>query len=313
MAITLIQLQYFEALASHQHFGRAAKSCGVSQPTLSAQIQKLEEELQGDLVDRRSQPIRLTQLGEQVLVHARKTLQSAQSLVEVSQHFQKPLEGSLRLGVIPTVAPYLVPRFAPELLKRFPKLSLQIEEATTDQLIEKLDADQLDAAILAVPIAEVHFVAEHLYREPLLAYVPEGHAKSKDLFLTASELKSEQILLLPEGHCFRDQVLQLCGSDRMNERIQLLVGQFETLVRLADEGLGMTLLPQLAISELSTVRQKRVRPIAEPRPVRQIALLALPGHRRLGMVEALARIIRASVPEVMRSEGVEDRILSARS
>ena len=313
MAITLIQLQYFDALASHQHFGRAAKSCGVSQPTLSAQIQKLEEELQGDLVDRRSQPIRLTQLGEQVLVHARKTLQSAQSLVEVSQHFHKPLEGSLRLGVIPTVAPYLVPRFAPELLKRFPRLSLQIEEATTDQLIEKLDADQLDAAILAVPIAVVHFVAEPLYREPLLAYVPEGHAKSKDLFLTASELKSEQILLLPEGHCFRDQVLQLCGSDRMNDRIQLLVGQFETLVRLADEGLGMTLLPQLAISELSTVRQKRIKPIAEPRPVRQIALLALPGHRRLGMVEALARIIRASVPEVMRSEGMEDRILSARS
>jgi LysR family hydrogen peroxide-inducible transcriptional activator len=297
MAITLIQLQYFEALAECQHFGRAAKSCGVSQPTLSAQIQKLEEELHGDLVDRRSQPIRLTQLGEQVLLHARKTIQSAQSLVEVSQHFRKPLEGQLRLGVIPTVAPYLVPRFAPELLKRFPRLSVQIEEATTEQLIEKLDADQLDAAILAVPIAATHFVSESLYREPLLAYLPEGHPKSKDLFLTSGELKSERILLLPEGHCFRDQALQLCGTDRPNERIELLVGQFETLVRLADEGLGMTLLPQLAI--------------AEPRPVRHIALLALPGHRRLGMVEALARIIRASVPEVLRSDSHNDRILTA--
>jgi LysR family hydrogen peroxide-inducible transcriptional activator len=310
MAITLIQLQYFEALAEFQHFGKAAKSCGVSQPTLSAQIQKLEEELQGDLVDRRSQPIRLTQLGEQVLLHARKTLQSAQSLVEVSQHFHKPLEGQLRLGVIPTVAPYLVPRFAPELLKRFPRLSVQIEEATTEQLVEKLDADQLDAAILAVPIAATHFVSESLYREPLLAYLPEGHPKSKDLFLTSGELKSERILLLPEGHCFRDQALQLCGTDRPNERIELLVGQFETLVRLADEGLGMTLLPQLAISELSAVRQKRIKPIAEPRPVRHIALLALPGHRRLGMVEALARIIRASVPEVLRSDSHNDRILA---
>jgi LysR family hydrogen peroxide-inducible transcriptional activator len=310
MAITLIQLQYFEALAEYQHFGKAAKSCGVSQPTLSAQIQKLEEELQGDLVDRRSQPIRLTQLGEQALLHARKTLQSAQSLVEASQHFHKPLAGQLRLGVIPTVAPYLVPRFAPELLKRFPSLSVQIEEATTEHLIEKLEADQLDAAILAVPIAATHFVVESLYREPLLAYLPEGHPKSKDLFLTSGELKSERILLLSEGHCFRDQVLQLCGGDRPNERIELLVGQFETLVRLADEGLGMTLLPQLAISELSAVRQKRIKPIAEPRPVRQIALLALPGHRRLGMVEALARIIRSSVPEVLRSDSLNERILS---
>lgn len=311
MAITLIQLQYFTALAEYQHFGRAAKSCGVSQPTLSAQIQRLEEELEGDLVDRRSQPIRLTQLGEQVLLHARKTLQSAQSLVEASQHFRKPLEGQLRLGVIPTVSPYLVPRFAPELLKRFPRLSVQIEEATTEQLVEKLNADQLDAAILSTPILDSHFVEEVLYREPLMAYLPEGHPKSKDLFLTSSELKAEQILLLPEGHCFRDQVLQLCGGDRSMDRIQLVVGQFETLVRLADEGMGMTLLPQLAISELTPVRQKRVRPIAEPRPVRQIALLALPGHRRLGMVEALARIIRLSLPDVLRSEQ-HDQILNTK-
>jgi LysR family hydrogen peroxide-inducible transcriptional activator len=131
------------------------------------------------------------------------------------------------------------------------------------------------------------------------------------LFLTASELKSESILLLPEGHCFRDQVVQLCGVERTAERISLSVGQFETLVRLADEGLGMTLLPQLAVSELSAVRQKRMKPISEPRPVRQVALLALPGHRRLGMVEALARIIRASVPEVLRVESSEDQVLSA--
>lgn len=311
MAITLIQLQYFDALAAHRHFGRAAKSCGVAQPTLSAQIQKLEEELGGELVDRRSQPVQLTQLGVQVLVHAQKTLQSAQTLVEASEHFHKPLEGSLRLGILPTIAPYLVPRFAPEVLKRFPRLRLEIEEATTEQLVEKLRADRLDAAVLAVPIAESHFVTEQLYHEPLLAYLPEGHPKSGDLFLTAGELKTEQILLLPEGHCFRDQVLQLCGGDRPSERVTLMVGQFETLVRLADEGLGMTLLPQLAISELSPVRQKRIKPIAEPRPVRQVALLALPGHRRLGMVEALARIIRSSVPEVLRTELRDDQVLSA--
>ncbi|MEY3941463.1 MAG: hypothetical protein RIR07_349 [Bacteroidota bacterium] len=311
MAVTLIQLQYFESLAEHQHFGRAAKACGVAQPTLSAQIQKLEEVLGGDLVDRRSQPIKLTQLGEQILGHAQRTLQSAQSLLEAGQHFHKPLEGLLRLGVIPTVAPYVVPRFVPELLRRFPRLKLQIEEATTDQLLAKLDSDQLDAVLLAVPVTPTHYVEELLYREPLMVYLPEGHPKSGDLFLTSSELKSERILLLPEGHCFRDQVLQLCGLDRAHDRFELLVGQFETLVRLADEGLGITLLPQLAVAELSPVRQKRIKPIAEPRPVRQVALLALPGHRRLGMVEALARIIRSSVPEVLRAERGEDVVLNS--
>ena len=311
MAITLIQLQYFEALAEHRHVGRAAKACGVAQPTLSAQIQKLEEELQGNLVDRRTQPVQLTQLGAQLLPHVQKTLSSAQSLVEVSQTFHKPLEGSLRIGVIPTIAPYLIPRFAPELLQRFPRLRLELEEATTEQLIEKLEADRLDAAIMAVPIAATHFVQEPLYREPFLAYIPEGHPKSRDLFLTASELKDEHVLLLPDGHCFTDQVVQLCGVDRKSERISLSVGQFETLVRLADEGLGITLLPQLAVSELAPVRQKRMKPLSEPRPVRQVALLALPGHRRLGMVEALARIIRSAVPEVLRSERADDHIVPA--
>lgn len=309
MAITLIQLQYFEALAEHCHFGRAAKACGVSQPTLSAQIQKLEELVQGSLVDRRSQPIQLTPLGVQVLAHAQRTMHSAHNLLEASRHFHMPLEGRLRLGIISTIAPYLIPRFAPELLRRFANLKLEIEEAMTDQLLEKLDSGVLDAVILAVPISPSHFVQEALYREPLFAYLPEGHPKSRDLFLTSSELKMEQILLLPEGHCFRDQVLKLCGVERPNERITVKVGQFETLVRLADEGLGMTLLPQLAVDELSAVRQKRVKPIAEPRPVRQVALLTMPGNPKKGMVEALAQIVRASVPEGLRAIADQDHVL----
>ncbi len=311
MAITLIQLQYFDALAEHRNFGRAAKACGIAQPTLSAQIQKLEEELQGELVDRRSQPVQLTPLGLQLLPHAQKTIQAAQSLVAVSQTFQKPLEGTLRIGVIPTVSPYLVPRFAPELLKRYPRLRLELEEATTNKLVERLESDRLDAAILAVPIGTSHFVQERLFNEPFVAYVPEGHPKSRDLFLTASELANEDVLLLPDGHCFRDQVIQLCGLEGRTERISLAVGQFEALVRLADEGMGMTLLPQLAVSELSVVRQKRIKPIADPRPVRQVALIALPGHRRLEMLEALAQIIRSSVPEVLRSERREDEVVPA--
>lgn len=309
MAITLIQLQYFEALAEHCHFGRAARACGVSQPTLSAQIQKLEELVQGSLVDRRSQPIQLTSLGVQVLAHAQRTMHSAHNLLEASRHFHMPLEGRLRLGIISTIAPYLIPRFAPELLRRFANLKLEIEEAMTDQLLEKLDSGLLDAAILAVPISPGHFVQEALYREPLFAYLPEGHPKSRDLFLTSAELKMEQILLLPEGHCFRDQVLKLCGVERPNERITVKVGQFETLVRLADEGLGMTLLPQLAIDELSAVRQKRVKPIAEPRPVRQVALLTLPSNPKKEMVEALAQIVRASVPEGLRAIADHDHVL----
>ena len=309
MAITLIQLQYFEALAEHCHFGRAAKACGVSQPTLSAQIQKLEELVLGSLVDRKIQPIQLTPLGVQVLAHAQRTMHSAQSLLEASRHFHMPLDGRLRLGIISTIAPYLIPRFAPELLRRFANLKLEIEEAMTDQLLEKLDSGLLDAAILAVPISPSHFVQEALYREPLFAYLPEGHTKSRDLFLTSSELKMEQILLLPEGHCFRYQVLKLCGVERPNERITVKVGQFETLVRLADEGLGMTLLPQLAIDELSAVRQKRVKPIAEPRPVRQVALLTMPGNPKKGMVEALAQIVRTSVPEGLRAIADQDHVL----
>ena len=310
--MTITQLNYLIALEEHRHYGRAAKSCGVTQPTLSAQVNKLEQDLGQPLVNRKQQPLVLTELGEAVLQQARLVIQATQDIEQLSKQWDQPVEGVFRLGIIPTVAPYLVHRFAGPVTQRFKSLELEIKEASTKSLLEMVRTQVIDAAILAIPLDAMadDWVSWTLYDEPLVAYVPEGHPLANELFLSHSELERNDILLLPEGHCFRDQVLSICNKPR-NSAIRVEVGQLETLIRMADAGLGMTLLPELAVMELPKDKQGNAKPLSEPRPVRRIALVQLPGQRKQGIAAALASVIQAQVPAKLLKQVDQDLVMPA--
>lgn len=308
--MTISQLQYLIALEKFRHFGRAANSCGITQPTLSAQLQKLEDDLGHPLVNRKQQPLQLTELGEAIVQQARVILQSVEDIEELAAHWDQPVEGKFRLGVIPTVAPYLIHRFVGDVPKRFKSLNLEIREAQTEVVLSQLRQGLLDAAILAVPVTSVpdDWAEWVLYDEPFVAYVPKGHELSDELFLTNTELDRDDILVLPEGHCFRDQVLDLCQRKSKKE-VTLEVGQLETLVRMADAGMGMTLLPELAVLELPMEKRSCAKPLAEPRPVRRIAMVQPPGHRKSGTAAALASMIMSHIPAKLLNLAEEKDVL----
>lgn len=301
--MTLTQLHYLVALDEFRHFGKAAESCGVTQPTLSMQIQKLEEELGVALFDRLHQPIEPTEVGRQAIAQAKRTLAEARRFQQVIEAGQSPFQGSLSLAVIPTVAPYLLHRFLGAFIRKYTQLELTVEERTTSECVARLQEHRLDVALLATPLEERGLEYLPLYQEPFVAYVPEKHRLSSELFITRSELQQSEVLLLQEGHCFRQQALTLCGADGLKPgaRIHVESGQFETLIRLADAGLGMTLLPYLATLELPTAQKTRIKPLSEPRPVRQISLVFMEGSPKRKAIEALATQILDHLPEKIRT------------
>ena len=307
--MTLTQLHYIVALDDFRHFGRAADSCGVTQPTLSMQIQKLEEELGNPLFDRNKQPVEPTEVGIQAIAQARRTLVEARRFSQVSELTQSPFQGHLALGIIPTVAPYLLHRFLGNFIRRYTHVEVSIEERTTSECIARLMDHRMDVAILATPLDTRGLQEIPLYLEPFVAYVPENHRLSKELFVTRSELKAEDLLLLQEGHCFRNQALALCETANEKRSVRVETGHFETLIRLADAGLGMTLLPYLATLDLPSAQKTRVKPMAEPRPVRQISLVSMEGSPKRKAIEALAHHIVNALPEKVRNtDGTLEKI-----
>jgi LysR family hydrogen peroxide-inducible transcriptional activator len=301
--MTLTQLHYLVALDEFRHFGRAAEACGVTQPTLSMQVQKLEDELGVALFDRLHQPIEPTEVGRQAVAQAKRTLSEARRFHQVIEAGQSPFQGSLSLGVIPTVAPYVLHRFLGSFIQKFTQLELTVEERTTAECIERIQEHRLDVALLATPLDERGLEILPLYQEPFVAYIPENHRLSTELFITRSELQQSDVLLLQEGHCFRQQTLSLCGANglKAGARVHVESGQFETLVRLSDAGLGITLLPYLATLDLPSGQKTRIKPIAEPRPVRQISLVFAEGSPKRKAIEALATQIADRLPEKLRT------------
>jgi LysR family transcriptional regulator, hydrogen peroxide-inducible genes activator len=297
--MTFTQLQYIVAVDNHRHFAKAALACHVTQPTLSMQIQKLEDELGVILFDRSKHPVRPTVIGERILEQARKALNEGQRIVQITQIEKGKFEGEFRVGIIPTVAPNLLPRFLPRFHNRFPEIELVVEERTTDQCIEKLLRDELDVAILATPLFHKSLIEKPLYYEPFVAYIPEGHRLEKESFVLNSELQIKDILLLTEGHCFRQHVLNLCEAkkDLPHEKLKLESGNFETLVRLSNLGYGMTLLPYLTAADLEKSLQKGIKPIADPKPTREISVIYPKSQLKIGLIEKLGEVIREVVPE----------------
>ncbi len=296
--MTLTQLQYIIAVDTHRHFGRAAESCFVTQPTLSMQLHKLEDELGLVLFNRSKQPVEPTEIGKKIIAQARIVLSEAEKIEQQAQAATGDISGVFKLGIIPTVAPNLIYRFINNFKNQLGDVQLIIEEMHTEQIIKNLYNNDIDAAILATPLEEKGIEEIPLYYEPFMAFVPDGHRLAKDDFVLCSELDIEDLLLLNKGHCFRNSVIKICQQNKEKEaNMKLESGNFDTLMRLAKLGYGMTLIPYLTAIDLHDSEKKFIKAVAEPTPSREISLVYASSNVKWAILEKLAPIIRASVPK----------------
>jgi LysR family hydrogen peroxide-inducible transcriptional activator len=289
--MNLRDLEYLVALADTRHFGRAAARCHVSQPTLSAQLKKLEGYLGVSLVERRPRRAALTPAGLAVVERARRMLQDAEDIRTLARASQDPLAGALKVGLIPTLGPYLLPRVAPRIAKALPRLQLMLHEYQTEPLIDRTLSGELDLAILALPADTRGLVTRSLFAEAFLVAMPEGHRLAGRKRVKASDLSGEKLLLLEEGHCLRDQALEVCervGTEEQDFRATSL----ETLRQMVAAGLGLTLLPRLAAEgPFASARSLVVRPFAPPAPNRVIGAAWRRSTSRLEAIRAVCDIV----------------------
>jgi LysR family hydrogen peroxide-inducible transcriptional activator len=291
-------LRYLVALADERHFGKAAERCYVSQPTLSAQIRKLEEYLGVPLVERQPRRVTLTEAGEKIVERARRLLLEADAIVELAKTDRDPLSGALRLALIPTVGPYLLPHVARRLRKELPRLKLMLYEYQTAPLLEKLRAGEIDMGVLALPVPLDGLEAEPLYDEPFTLAVPAGHRLAEQERVKVDDLKGETLLLLEDGHCLRDQALEVCSRVRVQEEQDYRATSLETLRQMVAAGHGVTLLPQLAAeSPVGTARGLRAKPFVRPAPARTIGAVWRKSTTRTTAIAAIAAAIRGAMKE----------------
>ncbi|SHM59331.1 LysR family transcriptional regulator, hydrogen peroxide-inducible genes activator [Flavobacterium xinjiangense] len=291
--MTITQLKYVLAVAEHKNFTLAAEKCFVTQPTLSMQIQKIEEELSIQIFDRSKKPIQLTDIGQKIVNQAKNIVNEADRIQDIVEQQKGFIGGEFRLGIIPTIMPTLLPMFLNNFIKKYPKVKLIIEELNTEEIITKLNNGHLDAAIAATPLMEEKIKEIVLYFEPFVAYIPESHQNFQKEEIEVSDLNLDEILLLQDGHCFRDGILNLCKSQGKNEfnHFQIESGSFETLIKLADEGLGTTLLPYLHTLDLKESDKLKLRHFKEPKPAREVSLIFPKSELKIQIIDALRSTI----------------------
>ena len=290
--MNLRDLRYLVALADLRHFGRAAAASFVSQPTLSTQIRKLEETLGVQLLERNSRLVLLTPVGERVVEQARKVLRETDALIRIAQQSRDPFAGELRLGIIPTVAPYLLPRVLPKLRKAFPSLTVQLVESQTATLQRMLRAGELDAVVVALPFDVERTVQQPLFVEPFLLAVARSHAKARHKSVTLDDLHGEQLLLLEDGHCLRDQALSVCSLAGAVENATFRATSIETLRQMVAANAGVTLMPELAAQD-DTVRYI---PFKGEQPHRVIGLVWRESSPRTPVLQGMAEVMATAGP-----------------
>jgi LysR family transcriptional regulator, hydrogen peroxide-inducible genes activator len=305
--MTITQLQYVLAVAEHKNFTLAAEKCFVTQPTLSMQIQKVEEELSIQIFDRSKKPIQLTDIGQKIVAQAKNIVNEAdrmQDIVDLQKGF---IGGEFRLGIIPTIMPTLLPMFLSNFIKKYPKVKLIIEELNTAEIIKKLNNGQLDAAIAATPLNEDKIKEIVLYFEPFMVYAPDYHILSKKKEIEIDDININEILMLQDGHCFRDGILNFCKSATSidDNKFKIESGSFETLVKLADEGLGITLLPYLHTLNLNEKDKLKLRHFTEPKPAREISLIFPKNELKIHITNALRDVISGVLRGAIAFQNVE--------
>ncbi|WP_340198935.1 hydrogen peroxide-inducible genes activator [Ascidiimonas sp. W6] len=291
--MTITQLQYVLAVAEYQNFTLAAQKSFVTQPTLSMQIQKLEDELEVLIFDRSKKPIQLTEIGKKIVNQARNVVNESDRMQDIVDQQKGYVGGGFKLGIIPTIMPTLLPMFLKHFIKKYPKINLSIEEDNTESIIQKLEDGHLDAAIAATPLGKDKIKEKVLYYEPFVAYTPPNHVLSGASQIEVKDLNLEDILLLEDGHCFRDNVLNLCRSNRAkkDDTFHLESGSFETMTKLANEGLGMTLLPYLHTLDLKEEDKQYLRYFKKPQPAREVSIIHNKSELKLHIIAALKETI----------------------
>lgn len=293
--LKLKDLRYLVAVADTRHFGRAAERSFVSQPTLSAQLKKLEEYLGVQLIERAPKRVALTAAGEEIVERARRMVEASDEIIEIARGHRDPLAGRLKLALLPTIGPYLLPNVAAKLRKQMPRLELMLYEYQTDPMLEKLHSGEIDVGILALPVPMDGLDSQVLYREPFTVAMPANHKLSSKASIKVEDLSHETLLLLEDGHCLRDQALDVCSSTDVHEKQDFRATSLETLRQMVAAGVGITLLPELAgRGAYGNARGVAIKPFAKPVPTRTIGAVWRKSTARREAILALAKHIEAN-------------------
>jgi len=301
--MTFVQLEYIVAIDTYRHFATAAGHCFVTQPTLSMQVQKLEEELGLKLFDRSKQPVIPTEAGREIIGQARKILSEKAVIGEIVQDKKGVLAGELRIGIIPTLAPYLLPLFIQGFSAKYPQIKLVVNELTTELVVARLREGRIDVGILVTPLLETGIREHVLFYEELLVYVSRKNAAYKKAYMLAQDIDPGKLWLLEEGHCFRSQIVRLCElrkASKEGSHFDYEAGSLETLRRMVELNDGITILPELAAIGLTTRQQQLIRHFKRPAPMREVSLIVHRNFVQQRLVEALRQEIIRSVPEKVR-------------
>lgn len=294
------QLQYILAVDDLRHFARAADRCNVTQPTLSMMIRKLEDELNAKIFDRDKSPIEPTDHGLEIIRRARQILADVDQLYEYVRSIRDEVSGEVHLAIIPTLAPYLLPLFLPTFADKYPSLKIVIRELVTPDILQTLKSGEIDIGLLATPLHDPRLVEHPIFHEEFYAYTSTDNKASNKKYLLPRDIDLRKLWLLEEGHCFRNQVFNLCELKARNaesDRLHYQAGSLETLKNLVDHNRGITILPYLATRDLTKSQMKKIRQFAPPRPVREISLVTNVNYARKSILNALKEEIELCLPE----------------
>jgi LysR family hydrogen peroxide-inducible transcriptional activator len=301
--MTFVQLEYIVAVDTYRHFATAAGHCFVTQPTLSMQVQKLEEELGLKIFDRSKQPVIPTEAGQAIIEQARRILGEKQVITEIVQEKKGILTGELRIGVIPTLAPYLLPLFVQNFSAKYPQIKLVVNELMTEMVVTRLREGRIDVGILVTPLQENGIREQVLFYEELLVYVSRKNAAYKKQYMLAQDIDPSKLWLLEEGHCFRSQIVRLCElrkASKEGSHFDYEAGSLETLRRMVELNDGITILPELAALDLTSKQQQLIRHFKRPAPMREVSLVVHRDFVKQRLVQALHQEIMRSIPEKVR-------------
>ncbi len=299
--MTLTQLEYMVAVDTYRHFVLAAEKCFVTQPTLSMQLQKLEEELGIKLFDRTKQPVIPTEIGARIIAQARVVLREAERIQQMINSEKNVMTGELRIGIIPTLAPYVLPTLFKQMREKYPQLELVIKETITEEIIHELKNNRLDCGLVVTPLKDASIKEDVLFYEELFVYVSRKNVLYDKKYVLADDINPDQLWLLEEGHCFRSQVLNLCELRKSADlHFKYATGNIETLKRMVDKSDGLTILPELAVMEFNKNQMKLVKRLKDPAPAREVSLVTHRDHIKTKLIQTLKDEILEMVPKQMR-------------
>lgn len=303
--MTLIQLDYIIAVDNYRHFAKAADACFVTQPTLSMQIQKLEDQLGVMIFDRSKHPVVPTDIGTRIIAQARIVANESKRVNEIIEEEKDEVTGELTIGIIPTLAPYLLPLFINDFITKYPKVQVTVQEMVTGAVLKDMNNDLLDVGLIVTPTGDSTFKEMPIFYEEFMGYVGHRHSLSEKKTLSIEDVGYDDLWLLNEGHCFRNQVLNICHPDPLqekNKKFKYESGSLEALKRIVDQHGGMTLLPELATLDFDTKSKQKLRTFVDPKPIREVSLVVKRSFVKRKLVEALYGSISSSIPGHINSQ-----------